>query len=190
MDKKEKDCGLLIAVLLAGVALGGVAGVVVLSLFYPVFQSDKWAAWVQAIGSIGAIAAAIYIMNRQVKAQEKMRATEKRMNFLGTVKLLQEGGKQVKGYVNHCFRFNNGSQRDLAAPLEVWSNVFQEIDITEPALIKITTPIANIRFQTVRIIKIFSAIEDGSATLQGQKQTLIDCCELIDKSVQICADRM
>lgn len=67
MEKKEKDCGLLIAVLLVGVAFGVVAGVVVLSLFYPAFQSDKWAAWVQAIGSVLAVFTAIYVSHRQYK---------------------------------------------------------------------------------------------------------------------------
>lgn len=61
MEKKKKDCGTLIAVLLTGVVFGAIAGMVLLSLFYPVFQSDKWAAWVQAVGSIGAIMGSYFI---------------------------------------------------------------------------------------------------------------------------------
>lgn len=70
MDKKEKDCGYWIAVLLVGVGLGVVAGIAILSLFYPAFQSDKWAAWVQAVGSVGAICAAIYVMEMGRRHQE------------------------------------------------------------------------------------------------------------------------
>lgn len=82
MDKKEKDCGLLIAVLLAGVVFGIVAGAVGLSLLYPAFQSDEWAAWVQAFGSIGAIVAAVIIAKHQSEKSREMlrdRLTQEKM---------------------------------------------------------------------------------------------------------------
>lgn len=71
MDKKGKDCAYWIAVLLAGMVFGLVIGVVVLSLFYPIFKSDKWAAWVQAFGSIGAIAGAVYVVRLQSTLDRK-----------------------------------------------------------------------------------------------------------------------
>lgn len=67
---RKKDCAYLIAVLLAGVALGLVAGLGVAGVAYPIYQSDKWAAWVQAFGSIGAILAAMQISRAETQRQK------------------------------------------------------------------------------------------------------------------------
>lgn len=55
MDKKEKGSAYWIMVLLAGLVLGVIAGLAIADFSYPLYQSDKWASWVQAVGSIGAV---------------------------------------------------------------------------------------------------------------------------------------
>lgn len=72
-QQKDKDSDLLIAVLLAGLVLGIVGGLAIAGIAYPIYQSEKWAAWVQAFGSIGAIVAAIYIMEKGRKHQGRVK---------------------------------------------------------------------------------------------------------------------
>lgn len=68
--KKEKDFSeeMLITVLCVGVAAGIVAGMAILAFAYPMFQSGNWAAWVQAIGSLIALAIVYYGGKRQANA--------------------------------------------------------------------------------------------------------------------------
>ena len=66
MDKQKDDCeARTLLVLAIGVGFGVVIGAAFYAAAFPMFQSEKWAAWVQAIGSIGAILAAIWIASRQ-----------------------------------------------------------------------------------------------------------------------------
>lgn len=66
MGKQKDDCEARTLLALAiGVGFGGVIGAASYAAVYPMFQSEKWAAWVQAVGSIGAILAAIWIATRQ-----------------------------------------------------------------------------------------------------------------------------
>ncbi|GHC52623.1 hypothetical protein GCM10010096_25960 [Alcaligenes pakistanensis] len=76
--------------LVVGVGFGVVIGIATLAAAHPAFQSKEWAAWVQALGSIGAIAAAIFIMKHQSKVQMEERRQEKKI-FLETVSGLMEG---------------------------------------------------------------------------------------------------
>lgn len=71
MNKKGKACSYWIAVLLVGLALGVIAGLAIAGFAYPIYQSEKWAAWVQAFGSIGAILAAIAIASHQEQKRER-----------------------------------------------------------------------------------------------------------------------
>src|SRR5690554_5711321 len=49
----------VIAVLLIGVAAGVVSGMAIYAFAFPIFQSERWAAWVQAAGVIGAVGVAV-----------------------------------------------------------------------------------------------------------------------------------
>lgn len=66
-NKKRFGEELLIAVLLIGVLAGVVAGVAIYAFAYPIFQSQIWAAWVQAIGSIAAIWFAVSVSRKELK---------------------------------------------------------------------------------------------------------------------------
>lgn len=68
MGKKNKDCVYWVAVLFVGLALGVVGGLAIAGIAYPIYQSEKWAAWVQAIGSIAAIAGSLWVARSQAKA--------------------------------------------------------------------------------------------------------------------------
>ena len=73
MDQKEKDCAYWMVVLSAGLVLGVIAGLAIAGIAYPIYQSEKWAAWVQAFGSIGAIVSAIYLLHKQFLIQDEQR---------------------------------------------------------------------------------------------------------------------
>jgi hypothetical protein len=60
MEKEDCEARTLGA-LAVGVGFGMLIGAALLTSFYPTFQSKEWAAWVQALGSIGAILVAIFI---------------------------------------------------------------------------------------------------------------------------------
>lgn len=69
MEKEKRFSEeLLIAVLLIGLAFGVVAGMAIYASAYPIFQSENWAAWVQAIGSIAAIVGSLWVARSQAKA--------------------------------------------------------------------------------------------------------------------------
>lgn len=80
----------LILALAVGTALGVGLGWFTFPYMFPLFQSSELAAWVQALGSIGAIVAAIFIMKHQSKVQMEERRQEKKI-FLETVSGLMEG---------------------------------------------------------------------------------------------------
>ncbi|WP_374697321.1 hypothetical protein LQZ44_12170 [Alcaligenes nematophilus] len=83
----QLDWRLFLKVLVASTFISGA----VASLFlYPIQDAGDVAAWVQALGSIGAIAAAIFIMKHQYKVQAEERQQEKKI-FLDTVSALMEG---------------------------------------------------------------------------------------------------
>lgn len=66
MQKEKCDCqGLMLAALTVGAVIGAIAGMAIYASAYPVFQSDKWASWVQAVGSIGALIGVYWATNRQ-----------------------------------------------------------------------------------------------------------------------------
>ncbi|WP_143243656.1 hypothetical protein [Alcaligenes faecalis] len=58
---------------LIGIVAGVAIGMGVLSHLYPIFQTDEWAAWVQAIGSVIAIFVSALLMIWQVHSQKKQR---------------------------------------------------------------------------------------------------------------------
>lgn len=76
--KRYTEYGLLGA-LAIGLAAGLLAGMAIYAAAYPAFQSSEWAAWVQAVGSIGAVLGAIWISNRNRSEQV---AEEKRKSIL------------------------------------------------------------------------------------------------------------
>lgn len=60
----EYDLYLFLAI---GLVAGLVSGMAIYAAVYPAFQSSEWAAWVQAIGSVAAIAVSAWIGERQAK---------------------------------------------------------------------------------------------------------------------------
>lgn len=66
MSEKKEDCEARTLMALAvGVGFGVLIGAALLASFNPMFQSKEWAAWVQALGSVGAILAAVWVSYRQ-----------------------------------------------------------------------------------------------------------------------------
>lgn len=116
MKKKKKDCGTLITVLLTGVTLGAIAGIVLLSLLYPVFQSDKWAAWVQAVGSIGAIMGSYFIgshlSGKSHELEVLLREDEAKKRLEGyylVISQVEIFGENVKGIIDEAWNSDNNS---------------------------------------------------------------------------------
>lgn len=72
MEKKDCEARTLTA-LGVGVGFGVIIGAALLASFYPMFQSEKWAAWVQAIGSVLAIFTAVilYFLGERHKQKSK-----------------------------------------------------------------------------------------------------------------------
>lgn len=82
---EKKKCfseDLLCAVLLFGLVFGIVAGLAIYAIAYPMFQSENWAAWVQAIGAIVALCIAIWIPQQERRLQaDKDALSELRRRF-------------------------------------------------------------------------------------------------------------
>lgn len=91
--EKKENCAYLATILMTGVILGFITGIVTISLFYPIFQSDQWAAWVQAIGSIGAILGAIYIMKKSDNLRKANEKNIERRKFKHHIEILRHSAK-------------------------------------------------------------------------------------------------
>lgn len=71
MKKEDCEARTLIA-LVVGVGFGVLIGSALLASFYPIFQSKEWAAWVQALGSVGAIVVAVFIGRESMRSAERL----------------------------------------------------------------------------------------------------------------------
>lgn len=107
MDKKEKDCGYWIAVLLVGLVFGVVAGLAIAGFAYPIYKSDKWAAWVQAFGSIGAIVGAVYIMKRSEFLRRSHERDIERRRFDHHIEVLRHAAKTVSASLEELNKIYN-----------------------------------------------------------------------------------
>ncbi|MGB5807780.1 hypothetical protein [Castellaniella sp.] len=65
-EKRYSECSLYVF-LAIGLAAGVIAGMAIYAAAYPAFQSSEWAAWVQAIGSVAAIAVSAWIGKKQAQ---------------------------------------------------------------------------------------------------------------------------
>jgi hypothetical protein len=77
--KRYTEYGLFGA-LAIGLAAGLLAGMAIYAAAYPAFQSQEWAAWVQAIGSVGAIAAAIALGQQQHSTGLKLQRAQAQLD--------------------------------------------------------------------------------------------------------------
>lgn len=89
MNKEVCEARTLVA-LAVGVGFGVLIGIALLVSFYPMLQSKEWAAWVQAIGSIGAILMTGYVFRRE-------RAVEKSRTHITEQRIRCEMIEQLKG---------------------------------------------------------------------------------------------
>lgn len=106
--------GMLYAFLFIGLGGGCVSGIAIYAFLHPAFQSAAWAAWVQAIGSIGAILAAIYVVRLQhEKAVERalsdQREAEKRLIKALGMELALEWNQYVDLAGRHIANMSDGS---------------------------------------------------------------------------------
>lgn len=91
MNKDKCDCqGLMMAALAIGAGLGVIAGMAIYASAYPALQTDKWAAWVQAIGSILAIAGAVYAAREGVKATARLKEAKQNKAVLAIIETFIE----------------------------------------------------------------------------------------------------
>lgn len=89
VSDKKCDCeSQMIAGLVAGVILGIVIGSAFFAVSYPMLQSGKWAAWVQAIGSILGISVAIAVPAWQHRKAEDLRSKHIRLHNFRVLRLL------------------------------------------------------------------------------------------------------
>jgi hypothetical protein len=149
MDKLkvwEKIGGLTLAAGAGGLVLWGVG------TFFDLSKSD-WAAWVQAVGSIGAIVGAVYVMDRQSEAAAKLaidtehRAMARRLSA-------------IEGIVEHAFHLSMlvGAH---TKPIENFYNYFfSYVDPTdlEAALASLHA----IPVHTLESYKMVAAVQDLS----------------------------
>lgn len=83
MEKSQEICEARTLIALAvGVGFGVIIGAAAYATAYPIFQSEKWAAWVQAVGSVVAVFVAIYIFNLGEKAKRRKERKDAEIDFL------------------------------------------------------------------------------------------------------------
>ncbi|MBH0311302.1 hypothetical protein I7E32_13100 [Alcaligenes faecalis] len=72
MKKEDCEARTLIA-LVVGVGFGVIIGVAALTVAYPVFRSESWASWIQAVGTIAAVFSGFLLNAHQRNAKERER---------------------------------------------------------------------------------------------------------------------
>lgn len=86
MSEKKEDCEARTLIALAvGVGFGVIIGAAALAAAYPLFQSEEWAAWIQAIGSIAAIAGAVFAAREGAKATARLKEVRQKRAVLAVV---------------------------------------------------------------------------------------------------------
>lgn len=99
MKREDCEARTLIA-LVVGVGFGVVIGIATLAAAHPVFQSEHWASWVQAVGSIAAIGGAYWIGKQQARFAENLRIERTRKAILGIGDLALERANLVAGLLS------------------------------------------------------------------------------------------
>lgn len=84
----------MLAALAAGATIGAISGMAIYAFAYPVFQSDEWAAWVQAVGSIAAVASGFYL-NYSNQRKEKLIEINNVLDIFTRISDMLEGGALV-----------------------------------------------------------------------------------------------
>ncbi|MCX5470507.1 hypothetical protein OSH04_02130 [Alcaligenes sp. A-TC2] len=91
MKNQDKEVIALIGIgIVLGLIIGVAIGMLTLSNFYPTFQSDKWAAWLQAVGSIVAVIAAFIISGNQTRKESLKKSEENRSKIDGVYVLARQ----------------------------------------------------------------------------------------------------
>jgi hypothetical protein len=149
MDKLkiwEKSAGYTFAVAACGLILWAIGG------FFDLSKSD-WAAWVQAVGSIGAIGGAVYVMDRQSEAAAKLavdtehRAMARRLSA-------------IEGIVEHAFHLSMLVGAHTKPIEDFYSYFFSYVDPAdlEAALASLHA----IPVHTLESYKMVAAVQDMS----------------------------
>lgn len=74
MSEKKEDCEARALIALAvGVGFGVIIGAAALAAAYPVFQSEQWALWAQALGTIAAVFSGFLLTAYQRNLKERQR---------------------------------------------------------------------------------------------------------------------
>lgn len=134
MKKEDSEARTLVA-LVVGCGLGVIIGVAALAAAYPVFQSEKWAAWVQAFGSIAALGVAIWVFSKQAELTRQIHDTESKLRLEIEVKNNDEKKRERERWCNsvvailekmaeQIFAIDRDAEADLR---DVSSSIFQPI---------------------------------------------------------------
>lgn len=158
---------------------GGFVGVLLLGLYLmPPSDSGQLAAWVQAFGSIGAIAGAIFVMRVQQKHRlaektaesERLRSESKeilkrKVIFLlvavNTLLLLMEEFNP-KGASRSALDECKLQKKLRENRYKVWQDALQDIDITRLGVVDVASKIVNLRLQVKVLIKLAEDRQAGN----------------------------
>lgn len=156
MNEKEGGCGFRITVFIAGLILGAVGGIAIASFSFS--KPVDWPAWVQAVGSVAAIFATIFVLSKQTKDQqefqqrewdrkEKIRLQEQKEIFCAAINLLDEACYVSESTINFI---KSGELTDIKTNnpfLSVWLKEIEHLDITREPLVGIASEIVKLKLQ-------------------------------------------
>lgn len=125
---------------------------------YPPKDSGHIAAWVQAVGSIGAIGVAIYVLQRQSKNQQELqrqewerKADDQKNNLKGIVIFL---GTASNSLLNLCDELPERTknpdflQKSINdAIFNGWEEVLRKVELSRPDIAEITPQVINLILQ-------------------------------------------
>lgn len=178
---KKEDCeARTLTALGVGVGFGVLIGAALLASFYPMFQSEKWAAWLQAIGSIIAILVAIKVAARQSETSRQLQkeefellSQERRRARVDSLRAIEKsaviGGRAARKTCHEILEMDINFLEDIRGvvsrkrpSLEVASEVLRKLPVQDFPGVLIGRYVLNIRVAFDRLLGLSNRLSSNT----------------------------
>jgi hypothetical protein len=173
--------------LVIGMVIGAIVGIAIYVLAHPAFQSIEGAAWVQAIGSILAVVAAIFISTHQAKRTRENQEEIRRAQLDGVVSIARLASgtavKQRKVFQDKEKYPDYEKMRKLCAPaLEELALAFSGVDFHQAPYAYVAQEAINMKITLQRIARTMR--EDMEVNRESMVKALASVGKQLSKNMK------
>lgn len=145
------------------------------------------AAWVQAVGAVGALLVALYVMNASqnyLRAQQKETNKNKIVMVLNAASAIGRLGVQLHRDRARCLGVIT-SRTDYRPLFEEWSRALRMIDLMDEALIEIAPHILQISISSDQFLNIEKAFFESRLQDSQANRDMRNILILLEKSIRV-----